>query len=167
MLFSVIIVVFEILLFSLYVVVNRMQKVFTADAGPTHTLTSKEQKSRTIYLPYQTICTSHGKQINTRNYLRVKVDGKCMEPKGISDKSQILVEPLTENQRTYFKKYVRLEDVLLIHLKDKDVYKLRILQNYDNEKELITYRYLSSGEKHRSSRNHKPEDVVGVVRYII
>lgn len=156
-----------IILLLLYALLNRPQRIIIADAGPTRELTGKEQNAKKTYTPYQIIYTPHGNLINTRHYLRIKVDGKCMEPRGILDKSQILVEPLTETQRTYFKKYVRLEDVVLIHLKDKDVYKLRILQNYDNEKELITYRYLSNGEKHRSSRNHRPEDVVGIVRYII
>ena len=159
--------IFAITLLGIYTYLSRPQKVIVADAGPTRELTCEEQKGKSFYLPYQIIKTQQGMILNTHDYLRVKVDGKCMEPRGILDKSQILVEPLTKKQKEYFKKHVRLEDVLLIHLKDKDVYKLRILQNYDNEKELITYRYLSNGEKHRSSRNHRPEDIVGIVRYII
>ena len=167
MLFLVFLVILAIFLLILYAFINRPQKIIVADAGPTQSLTSKEQKAKTQYLPYQIISTSHGKIIDTHKYYRVLVDGKCMEPRGIKDKSQILVEPLTKEQKKYFRKYVKLENVLLIYLKDKDVYKLRILQNYDSLEQLITYRYLSNGEKHRSSRNHRPEDVVGIVKYVM
>ncbi len=88
-----------------------------------------------------------------------------MEPRGIKDKSIVFVQPLSKKEN--FKKQVKAEDVLLIYLHDKGVFKLRILQNYDNEKQLITYRYKDDGTKHLSSRNHNPDDVKGVVKYVI
>lgn len=153
-----------IMLLIVYVLLNRPQKVIVADAGPTRELTAKEQRKHDSYSHYTTIRLQSGKSLQSRDYICVKVDGKCMEPRGIKDESTVYVFPI--NKAENFKKQVRLEDVLLIYLKDKRVYKLRILQNYDNERQLITYRYSNNGEKHLSSRTHKPEDVVGVVKYI-
>ena len=171
MLFSILLVILSLFLLSVYAFINRPQKVIVADAQLTYSSTSKEQKEKITYLPYQNLCTPQGKVIYTLNYIRVLVNGTCMAPRGIMNGRQILVELLKEEQKLYFKKYVKTEDVLLIHLKDKDVYKLRILQNYEkndkNDDELITYRYLPNGDKHRSSRNHRPADVVGVVRYVL
>ncbi len=153
-----------ILLLVVYVLLNRPQKIIVADAGPTRELTAKEQRKNDSYAHYSTIKLQPDKTLQTRDYIMVKVDGKCMEPRGIKDKCIVYVKPLDKN--IYFKKQVKLEDVLLIYLHDKGVYKLRILQNYDNEKQLITYRYMNNGEKHISSRTHNPNDVVGVVKYI-
>jgi len=164
MMLHVILSIIAILLLVAYFILNHPQKIIVADAGPTQELTDKEQRKNDILRPYQSIKLQSGTIINSRDYIRVKVDGHCMEPRGINDKSQVLVLPL--NNKESFKKQVRQGDVLLIYLHDKKVYKLRILENYDNERQLITYRY-ENGQKHRSQRNHNPNDVIGVVKYIL
>lgn len=164
MLIQIILSIIAILLLIAYFLLNRPQKVIVADAGPTKKLTDKEQRANDELRPYQFIRLGSGKNINSRDYMRVKVDGHCMEPRGIKDGCQVLVLPRNKNEQ--FKKQVKLGDILLIYLHDKKVYKLRILENYDNEKQLITFRY-ENGQKHRSQRNHNPDDVLGVVKYIL
>lgn len=140
------------------------QRVLVADAGPTKELTFWGQLVKNSFMPYQYARMSDDNIINTREYIRVLVDGKCMEPRGIMDKTHVLVQRIEKD--IPFQQQIKIGDVLLIRLHDKWVYKLRILQNYDDVNELITYRY-QNGEKHQSSRNHNHKDVIGVVKYLI
>ena len=153
-----------ILLLCMYVFLFYPQRVYVADAGPTKELTAWQQLIKNYLMPYQYVQIAKGVYVNSRDYIRVLVDGKCMGPKGIKDKSQVLVEPLHKDED--FKSQVNLEDVLLIRLPDKKVYKLRILQEYTSDNKLVTYRY-EKGEKHMSSRTHSTDDVIGVVRYAV
>ena len=151
-------------LIALYIFINRPQRVIVADAGPTRKLTAKEQKRKSFFTFSQSALCSNKGVMNTRNFIRVYVDGTCMEPRGIKDGAQVLVKPL--DKKLDFNAQVKEEDVLLIHLHDKKVYRLRILQDTTDINSLVTYRY-KDGVKHNSSRNHKHDDVVGVVKYII
>lgn len=142
----------------------KQQQVIVADAGPTLELTAQEQEEKSFSVNYRVSKMPNGDIVDTRDYIRVYVDGGCMENRGIPNKSQVLVYPL--NNDVDFKKQVKIGDVLLIRLHDKGVHKLRILKNYDDPNQLITYRY-ENGHEHQSKRNHNPNDVMGVVKYIV
>ena len=143
---------------------NRYQRVYVADAGPTKELTALGQIVKNFFMPYQNARLEDGSLVNTHEFIRVLVDGKCMEPRGIMDKSHVLVQRIMCDKD--FKEQVNIGDVLLLRLHDKKVYKLRILNNFDDINQLETYRY-QNGRPHRSSRNHNPKDVIGIVRYIV
>jgi hypothetical protein len=163
--FQIVSIIVAIALLGIYVLLNRPQKIILADAGSTHRLTGREQRQKDSFHPFRNISLQAGKILQSRDYICVKVDGNCMEPRGIKNNSIVYVLPL--NKKEHFKKQVRAEDVLLIYLPDKNVYKLRILQNYDNKKQLITYRYDENGKKYISSRSHHPDNVRGVVKYVM
>ena len=163
--FQITSIIIAIVLLAIYVFLNRPQKIILADAGSTRKLTGREQRKKDSFRPFQNISLQAGKILHSRDYICVKVDGSSIEPRGIKNNSIVYVLPL--NRKEHFKKQVRAEDVLLIYLPDKNVYKLRILQNYDNKKRLITYRYNEDGKKHISSKSHHPDNVRGVVKYVM
>lgn len=156
--------IISIALLGIYAYLMRPQKIIVAEAGPTVQVTHNYQESKRFNVPYEKIKLDNGETIDTRDFIRVYVDGKCMKSRRIKNGSQVLVEKIKNEEE--FEKKVNPNDILLIYLKDKKIYKLRIFEKEKNEKELITYRYMNNS-KHPSSKPHKKEDVVGVVKYII
>ena len=99
-------------------------------------------------------------------YQRVIVHGHCMEPRGIMDCSQLWVKSI--NREKDFSLQVKHDDILLIYLSDKNIYKLRIFDKYLDNDRLLTYRYNpKTKERVDSSIPHKRESVVGVVKYAV
>lgn len=140
------------------------EHVIAVEAGPSGEADSAELKKYSFYDTRKNIKDSHGNLINTSKMIRVIVKGNCMQPKGISDGSQLYIQPIDLHKS--FKEQVHQGSILLIHIKDKDIKKLRILERINPNGLLETYRF--EGENRRdSSKPHKPKDVLGVVKYLV
>lgn len=107
----------------------------------------------------------NGRYVNTRDYIRIVVHGNCMKPRNIQDGEEWLVEPLDKQKPPCSQ--IKEKDVLLIYLKDEDLYKIREFEGFNADGSLQTFYYESDGTKHSSSRPHAAETIQGVVRYAI
>ena len=107
----------------------------------------------------------NGKYINTRNYIRIKINGKCMTPRNILDGEEWLVEPLSNIEDK--KSILKVKDVILLYIEDKSRYILREFEDYDIDGSLKTLRYNDDNTERHSSRNHQLNQVKGIVRYAI
>ena len=107
----------------------------------------------------------NGRYVNTRDYIRIVVHGNCMKSRNIQDGEEWLVEPLDKQKP--FRSQIKEKDVLLIYLKDEDLYKIREFEGFNADGSLQTFYYESDGTKHSSSRPHAAGTIQGVVRYAI
>ena len=100
------------------------------------------------------------------NIQRVIVHGRSLEPRGIYDRSQLYIQLI--NLEKDFSLQVKHDDILLIYLKDKNIYKLRIFDKHLDNDNILTYMYNpQTGERVDSSLPHRRESVVGVVTKIL
>lgn len=103
---------------------------------------------------------------NDSNIQRVIVHGRSLEPRGIYDRSQLYVQLI--NLEKDFSLQVKHDDILLIYLKDKNIYKLRIFDKHLDNDNLLTYMYNpQTGERVDSSLPHRRASVVGIVTKIL
>lgn len=114
------------------------------------------EKAQTLKLP-------DGRLIRTRDYIRIKVRGRCMAPRNILDGEEWLVEPVSTKKP--LEKQIKPNDVLLLYIDDLKCFKIREFADFENG-ELKTGHY-ETGEFQFSSANHKPEQVMGIVKYAI
>lgn len=83
-----------------------------------------------------------------------------MTPRGVLSGKEWLVQRWDGNVAS-----VKKRDILMIHLKDKDIYKIREVEEILIEKhEFVTIHY-PKGIVQKSSKNHSFESVVGILRY--
>lgn len=143
---------------------NKQEKVIIAEAGDTGTIVNRKKSKNIIHMRPITIKDNKGNTIDKSNLLRVLVDGKCMERKGIKDGTQLYAKVI--NSEVKLSKQISQGDILLIYLDDKNIFKLRVFDKME-EGALVTYRYNNIGERKNSSKPHKPESIKGVVRYIV
>lgn len=144
---------------------NRRERVVIAEAGATGSIVNRPKDKNFVHMRPIVLKNNEGKVIDKTNLIRVLVDGKCMEKKGIMDGSQLYAEKYISSAK--FSKQVEQGDVLLIYLQDKNIYKLRIFDKKEDGK-LFTYRYdIETGERRNSSKPHTINSVVGVVKYIL
>jgi hypothetical protein len=134
------------------------------EAGSVDKCDSELIRRRSFVASPIKICDEHGNPLSTKGMIRVVVCGNCMKPKGISDNTQLLVEKLDQNS---LKSRLKKDDIVMIHLKDKKLDKIRVFDHFDDQEQLITYRFDDSGNRVISSRPHLQSSVVGVVRYKI
>ena len=60
---------------------------------------------------------------------------------------------------------IKIDDVLLIHLADKNSYKIRKVKGFINDTTLDTYSYNQDKTEHKSSKPHTAKSIMGVVKY--
>lgn len=60
---------------------------------------------------------------------------------------------------------IKVDDVLLIYLADKNSYKIRKVKGFINDTTLDTYSYNPDRTEHKSSKPHVAESIMGVVKY--
>lgn len=141
---------------------NGKERVILAEAGPMDeadaaTLHENLPKQKRAY-----ILDHDGKVMNTRDKLRIRVVGKCMEPKNIVDGGEYYVTKI--NKSKDFNSQINSGDILLIYYPQKDIYKIRVFEKYGDGQELITYRYnTETGVKRYSNKRHLRENVRGIV----
>ena len=84
--------------------------------------------------------TKDGKRFDMKDYERIVVHGDCMARLGIPDGRQLLIHRVDPN--TPFNKQIAKKDILLLEVQGegKKEYKLRILDRYGDNGDLLTYR---------------------------
>lgn len=134
--------------------------IIDVEAGPTSecacVLSKEKAISKIIKLP-------NGRFVDSQKYVRIKIHGNCMEPRDILNGEQWLVSKVNHNKPV--EDNIKVGDVVLIHLKDKNLYKIREVKHI-SDNSLDTIRYENGVEK-KSSKPHSYGDVIGVVQYAI
>lgn len=141
---------------------NKQEFVQCVEAGPTAETNARRLKEKSFYDKHRVVINKSGREIDTSGMIRIVASGNCMKPKGIESGSQLLVKKV--NRKSPINNQIKKGDILLIHLVDNGIYKIRIFDRYDGT-DLATYRYDDNGERKDSTRNHKETSVVGVVKY--
>lgn len=144
------------------IVSGKQEFVQCVEAGPTSTTDAKRLRELSFYDKHRIIKKPNGQEIDTSGMIRIVVKGNCMKPKGIESGTQLLVKKI--NKKDSVRKQIKEGDILLIHLMDNDLYKIRIFDRYDGEN-LATYRYDDDGRRKDSTRNHKESSIIGIVKY--
>ena len=141
---------------------GKSEFVQCVEAGPTIETNARRLKEKSFYDKHRIVKSKSGQEIDTSDMIRVVVAGNCMKPKNIESGSQLLVKKI--NRQRPVNSQIKQGDILLIHLADNGIYKVRIFDRYEGA-DLVTYRYDNSGERKDSSRNHKESSVIGIVKY--
>lgn len=145
----------------------KKEQVIVAEAG-------KISEMRKAYQPYVYMNPISISMFNKKglkkaipaDLQRVIVHGHCMEPRGIMDCSQLYVQNIANDKD--FSLQVKHDDILLIYLPDKNIYKLRVFDKYLDQDLLLTYRYNpQTGDRIDSSKPHNRKNVVGVVKFTL
>ena len=144
---------------------NKPEYVICVEAGPSDNVSYEDLKSCSFYDHKVVIRDKDGTNINTSDMFRVVVRGNCMKPKSIEDGAQLLVKKI--NPLSEFSSQIKQGDILLIHLNDSRIDKIRIFDEYNNNGELLTYRYDNNSVRINSSKPHKKSSIIGVVKYKI
>lgn len=140
-----------------------MDDVIATEAGPlnagcTKFLRTSDSKERALIIKLK-----DGRYINTSDYLRLRISGTCMTPRNILNGEEWLAKPYDGESSA-----INPGDVLLIYIKDKNMYKIREVERVlDDKQEVETFYYNPDGSKQFSSRWHRLADVRGVVKYAI
>lgn len=135
--------------------------IIDAEAGAISESHCNFEKRNT---PVKIIQLPNCKLSDSRNYVRIRIRGNCMEPRGILNGEQWLVSRI--NHEKTASETIKKGDVVLIYLKDKDLYKIREVKDIlpDNRLDTIWY---DNGVEHKSSKPHLYSDTIGIVKYAI
>lgn len=144
------------------IVIGRREFVQCVEAGPTIDTDAERLKECSFYDKRRVVRNAKGKQIDTSDMIRIVVKGNCMKPRNIESGAQLLVKKIDTTKA--IDRQIKQGDILLIHLNDTGVYKIRIFDKYEGA-DLVTYRYDDNMHRKDSSRNHKESSVLGIVKY--
>lgn len=152
---------------ALYAYVNicvgKREYVQCVDAGPTEGITAEMLKEKSFYDENRIVRDQNNKIVDTHKMIRVIVQGRCMEPKGIYTNDQLLVKKIDRNKP--LEEQIKEDDILLIYLADNGIHKIRIFEGYEKDGRLKTYHYTDDGNKRKSKYPHKRNSVLGKVVY--
>ena len=163
--FYFIIVFIAVLAFYAYANMKlKRDYVICVEAGDSEEANPQELRNASHYTPHRIIRDKNGRIVNTSKMLRIKVSGNCMKPYGIESGDELLVKKISKDK--VLDDYIQQNDILLIYLSDKRMYKIRAFDRFENGS-LKTYRFLDNGERKDSRKLHSRESVVGVVEYKI
>ncbi len=146
------------------IVVGRRDYVQCVEAGSTIDTDAERLKECSFYDKRRIVRDSKGKEIDTSNMIRIVVNGNGMKPKNIESGAQLLVKKIDRTKSMCDQ--IKQGDILLIHLSDNGVYKIRIFDKYEGT-DLVTYCYDDNMNRKNSSRNYKEASVLGIVKYKI
>ncbi len=138
--------------------------VICAEAGDSKTANPKELERASHYTTHKIIRDEDGNVVNSSNMIRIKVNGNCMRPYGINFGDELLVRKIGKDEN--LDSIIQKEDILLIYLFDKKMYKIRAFDHFEHGS-LKTYRFLDNGEKKDSRNLHQRESIIGKVEYIL
>ena len=159
--------VVTLLLYALFnKLINAPEWIECVDAGPVSSVDPQELHSRVKFEPMGIFRTEDGKLLTSADYQRITVSGNCMGPREeIRSGQDLLVEKIKDGRDLSLKK----GDILLIHVPDKNIYKIRAYEKKTDKDPNVyeTYYYDEAGNKVPSSKPHKKDYVQGVVRYIL
>ena len=142
--------------------VLRKDYVMGVEAGTTKGVTAEELKRASFSVRHKVLRDRRGNVIPADSIIRMVVEGNCMRPFHINNGDRMIAVKIDKNRP--FEDQIRQNDVLLIHLEDNGINKIRAFEGYDGEN-LRTFWFEDNGTKHPSSRVHTRESVLGVVRY--
>lgn len=155
-----------LLLYALFnKLINAPERIECVDAGPVSSVDPQDLHSRVKFEPMGIFRSEDGKLLTSADYQRITVSGNCMVPRGICSGQDLLVEKIKDGRDLSLKE----GDILLIHVPDKNLYKIRAYEEKTDENPNVykTYYYDEAGEKKYSSKPHKKDYIQGVVRYIL
>lgn len=134
-------------------------KVFPVDAGAEENFDVNQHYGKDIGLILK---LKSGKTVHSSDYIRIKVFGCNLTPRGILNGEEWLVKPFFNDTDT---DTLIKGDVVLLYIPDKHIYKIRVFDRLENES-VYTYSY-KNGSRHESSRPHKMDMIRGIVKYSI
>lgn len=141
---------------------SKKDKVYLAEAGSVDNASHGSAMVQSA--PSKIVRLNDGRRIRTSDYIRILIDGDCMTKRGVLRNEEWLVEPLTLSEND---NRIKPHDILLIHLADKHIYKIREFVGYDDNGDLNTLYYEEGNKVKPSSKPHSRESVCGVLRYSI
>lgn len=162
-------IIFFVLVLGFYAFCNLKFKkrdyVMCVEAGSTQKATAADLERQSFYVRRKILRDRHGNVLDPQKVLRIKVSGNCMKPYNISSGDEMLVELIDHSKP--IDGQIKEKDVLLIHLRDSGINKIRAFKRFADDGTLETYWFESDGSVHRSSKNHTKDSLVGVVKYRI
>lgn len=156
-----------VLLIAYYVSNNKLKRleyVKCVEAGPTAKVTANDLHRLSFEDNYLYLKDDEGHPVHRDRMIRVVVKGDCMHCRHIVNGTQLLVASIDKNRS--LKEQIKHGSILMIHIPDTNVDKIREMDHMD-DKNVYTFYYDPDGTKHKSSRPHAIDTVVGVVRYRI
>ena len=154
-----------VLVLGLYAFTNlklRKDDVIGVEAGTTKGVTVDELKRASYSVKHRVVKDRLGNVINPESIIRIVVRGNCMKPLRIKSGDEMIAIKIDRERP--LEEQVSPNDVLLIHLADTGINKIRAFEGFDGGN-LKTFWFEENGEKHASSKVHTPESVLGIVRY--
>lgn len=130
------------------------------EAGPTNNITAKELNKKSLYLKNKRMVDGSGHTLVPEDYFRVVVNGNCLAPKKIVDKDILIVKKYRESD----KDCLTSGKVVLLHLQDTGVFKIREIVSVDGDKIMTRY-YLNNGTPQESSKCHNISQLRGIVKF--
>lgn len=140
----------------------RKDFVMGVEAGTTKGVTADELKRVSYSVKHRVVKDRQGNVINPDSIIRIVVEGNCMRPLRIKSGDEMIAIRI-DNQRP-LQEQVKPNDVLLIHLADTGINKIRAFESFEG-RNLKTFWFEENGQKHPSSKAHTPESVLGIVKY--
>lgn len=149
----------------LYIVANKNAFCSTyiecVEAGASDSVDADTLKRLSFRDKRRWILNKRGWPVSMHDKLRVIVHGNCMSKRGIHDRDQLVVQKVNNNDLGKLKK----GDIVMIHLKDKGIDKIREFDKFTEDGRLDTLYYNEDGSVRHSSHAHTRESIVGRVRY--
>jgi hypothetical protein len=113
--------------------------------------------------PIETFYSRDGKKkkrVDPKKYIVAKVDGSCMEERGIHNGDLVFIKAFDNHN-----KHFTAGDILYIryHIDGQEGYKLREFKEYTDPSTVKTGCYNHEGEWIESREPHQLEDIAGVV----
>jgi hypothetical protein len=149
---------------SLYSKSKKEESVILAEAGSVSN--ASEGVVLVPHMPRKLVRISKDRLVRTDdpNYIRIVIGGTCMTPKQVLQNEDWLAEKINLVKD---KNKIHEGNIVLIYLKDKDMYKIREFIKYDGNGDLLTQYYNADEEAVPSSKPHTKESVKAVLRYQI
>lgn len=133
--------------------------VKAGDASDECSLPIAQAHSKSVRLP-------NGRYINTKDFIRIRINGNCMKPREILNGEEWLVEKWDNNTKS-LNCNLHPRDIMLLYIEDKHSYIIRELVSIKEDNRLKTKRYNDDGSDRFSKNDHRLEQVQGIVRYAI
>ena len=140
----------------------RKDFVMGVEAGTTKGVTADELRRASYSVKHRVVKDRKGNVINPDSIIRIVVEGNCMRPLRINSGDEMIAIKI-DNKRP-LDEQIKPNDVLLIHLADKGIKKIRAFEAFEG-RNLKTFWFEEDGQKHPSSKVHTPESILGIVRY--
>ncbi len=140
----------------------RKDYVMGVEAGTMKGVTADELRRASYSVKHKMVKDRQGNVINPDSIIRIVVEGNCMKPLRIKSGDEMIAIKIDKNRP--LQEQIKENDVLLIHLADNGINKIRAFESFDKGN-LKTFWYEDDGTKHPSSKVHTPESVLGIVRY--